>query len=263
LAQAASCCSSGSCEGESIAKRQEVCLAVIDHLRSGQLTGKAELDAFVDVQQSLQIPQEWFASWITGLAAQRTLPRYATAKRVNDIAAQSAGSLSLMTARALSDGAGEFAPVVHAQLTAWGAALRWCGLLHDVKSHVMQGRYMLPLDDLIRHQLTEKDLKRFAEEGTTKGDERWRALVNFETDRIRSLLRGGGKAMGSLADEGCRRTFAAAGVFALKRLERLLAKGGDPFATTVRLTTLQRVTAMPRVVKFVWDCAEKRPSRDA
>ena len=254
--QAAACCSGGSCEGESIAKRQEVCLAVIDHLLSGQLTGKPQLDAFVDVQGSLQLPRQWFEDWIKGMATQRTLPRYATSKRLSETMQRSTGTLMLMMARALSDSALPFAATVQSQLLAWGAGLRWCQLIGEVKSDFEARRIMLPLEDLVRHRLSERDIAAFAMASSAKGDERWQALMAFELDRVRNLFRGGSKSLSTLADESARRTFAAVGVFALKRLEKLIAKGGDPFAMQMKMSTMQRLATMPRVVRVVWESGE-------
>ena len=251
-AQAASCCSGGSCEGESIAKRHDVCLAVIDHLLSGQLTGKPELDAFLDVQQTLHLPRQWFESWVKGLATERTLPRYATSRRLNETVQQSAGLPLLMMGRALGDSREPFSSVVQAQLLALGGALRWCDLLQEVKEDFKHGRLMLPLDDLIQHRLVEKDIATFTSQSSTQGDPRWQQLMQFELDRVRNLFRGGAKALNALADEGARRTLAAIGVFALRRLEKLIGKGGDPFAMQVTMSTMQRLAAMPRVVRIVW-----------
>ncbi len=264
-AQAASCCGGGSCEGESIGRRQEVCLAVIDHLLGGELTGKPELDSFSDVQPALRLPREWFETWIKGMATERTLPRYATSKRLNETAQQSTGMPMLMMARALCESPHPFPATVQSQWLAWGAGLRWCQLLHEVKGDFEQRRIMLPLDDLVRHRLSEKDIAAFSIASSAQGDGRWRALMKFELDRVGNLFRGGGKALGALADESARRTFAAVGVFALRRLEKLIAKGGDPFAIQVKMTTLHRLAAMPRVVRMVWEGgkAGKQESRKA
>jgi hypothetical protein len=68
--------------------------------------------------------------------------------------------------------------------------------------------------------------------------------------------------MSGLANEGSRRTFAAMGVFALKRLERLVIAGGDPFAMRVTMSTWQRLAAMPRAVRIVWEQSSNLAPRD-
>ncbi len=251
------CCSSGGCEGESIAQRQQVCLAVVDHLLSGQETGKPELDAFLDVQQAIALDRAWLHRWIAGLATERSLPRYATWKRLSDTFADSAGMLALMMARVLMNPTGgEAAPLpalLEAQLLATGIAMQVSRALQNIAHDLAQGRLLIPLDDLIKHQLTERDLATFAQKQSTGGDPRWTALMGHQLERVRNLLRGGAKALPALADEGSRRTFAAMGVFAMSPLERLSQAGGDPFATQIKLNAWQRLKAMPRAVRMVWD----------
>ena len=251
-AQAASCCSSGSCEGESIAQRQQVCLAVIDHLLGGLETGKPELDAFLDVQPKLELPRVWFEQWIAGLASERSLPRYATWKRLSETIGASGGVPSLLAARVLASH-GEFSAVAESQFLAWGSAIRLCAALANIGEDWKHGRVLLPLDDLIKHHLTEKDIATFTQQGTSRGDDRWLSLMQFELDRIRNLFRGGAKALSALNDEGARRTFTATGVFAMRRLEKLVKTGGDSFAMKVTMSTFERLASMPRVVRMVWE----------
>lgn len=251
-AQAASCCSSGSCEGESIAQRQQVCLAVIDHLLGGLETGKPELDAFLDVQPALGLPRVWFEQWIAGMASERSLPRYATWKRLSETIGACGGVPSLLAARVLAS-QGEFSAVAESQFLAWGSAIRLCTALANIGEDWKHGRVLLPLDDLIKHHLTEKDIATFTQQGATHSDPRWLALMQFELDRIRNLFRGGAKALSTLRDEGARRTFTATGVFAMRRLEKLVKLGGDSFAAKVKMSTFERVTSMPRVVRIVWE----------
>lgn len=255
----AGCCG-GGCggEGESIERRRDVCLAVIDHLYSGLDTGKPELDAFLDVNAAAALPKAWLATMVQGMATQRTLPRYATWKRISEVMGQSHGMRAMLMARVLADPGRELSATEEGQLLAWGAAIRLCEAIEQTGDDYRHGRILLPLDDLVRHNLSERDIAAFTEQGGIGGDARWTRLMQFQLERIRNLLRGGARAMSVLADDGARRAFAATGTFALRRLERLIKAGGDPFATRITTSTWQRLAAMPRAVRAVWDAAQKR-----
>ncbi len=255
--QAAACCSTGGgCEGESLDQRRGVCLAVIEHLYGGLATGKPDLDAFLEVNRAMRLPSGWFELMVKGMEIERSLPRYATWKRLGDTLGGSGGMVAMLRAVILGLPETAITDTTRGQLIAWGSALRLCEALQSVGEDARLGRVMLPLDDLVKHRLSERDILRFAQRGTTGGDERWRSLMRFELDRVRNLLRGGAKAMSLLADQGARRTLAATGVFALKRLEKLVDAGGDGFSMRVTMGTWQRLTAMPRAVRVAWE-AEK------
>ncbi|MEX2214388.1 MAG: squalene/phytoene synthase family protein [Phycisphaeraceae bacterium] len=244
-------CSEGGCEGESIDTRRGVCLSVIDHLYNKLDTGKPELDAFLQVRPAFDLPRSLLDEWIQGASAERTLPRYATWKRLNEVLAGTGGAPAMLMAHVLAAAPASLeSPTVQGQIQAWGAAMRFISILENAGSDFKAGRLMLPLDDLIKAGLSEQAVGRFAEAGTTGGDERWMALMTAMLDRIRNLLRGGARSLAIITHAGTRRAVAALSVFAYDRLQRLMKAGGDPFATRITTSTWRRIRLMPRAARL-------------
>ncbi len=239
--------------------RRNVCVAVIDHLYSGLDTGKPELDAFLEVRAACDLPRGLFERWIDASALERTLPRCATWKKLNDLLGDSAGSAAMLAAAALmpdaGGGAAALSDTLTGQVQAFAAAIGLIGVIENIGADWKRGRLLLPLDDLVKFGLSERDVATFAEAGTTRGDERWQKLMRFEADRVRNLFRGGSRALSVLADDGCRRAAAVLGVIAMNRFERLLQKDGDPFQTRMTTSTWRRLACMPRAARLAVDPA--------
>ena len=247
----ASGCSEGGCSGESIETRRGVCLSVIDHLYNGLDTGKPELDAFLQVRSAFDLPRGLFETWIEGSATERTLPRYATWKRLNETLDATGGAPAMIAAHVLADMPTALqSPTTQGQLRAWGAALRFITVIENVAAEHKAGRLMLPLDDLVKAGLSEQAIARFTEAGTAAGDAKWQAFMQAALERIRNLLRGGARALSIISHGGTRRAAASIGVFAYDRLQRLIKAGGDPFATRITTSTWRRLRLMPRASRL-------------
>ena len=238
--------------------RRGVCVAVLDHLDSGLETGKPELDAYLDVKAACALPRGLLERWIEASSMERALPRCATWKKLNELFAGSVGSAATLAATALMpDGAGasSLSDTLTGQVHAFAAAIGLIGVLENIGEDWKLGRLLLPLDDLVKFGLGERDIARFAEAGSTAGDDRWQNLMQFEADRIRNLFRGGSRALSALADDGCRRAAAVVGVIAMNRFERLLSRGGDPFQTRMTTSAWRRLACMPRAARLAVDPA--------
>jgi len=184
------CCGEG---GSPAQRRRGVCSAIIAHLFAGEPTGKPELDGFAPLATQLGLSPIPFEQYCDGVAASLVRPRIATWKRFREQTETTAGVLARLAFQvAVSP---EIDDTKQHQLTAWADALRLidelCRLGETWRTHQ---RIVLPLDDLIKFRLSDRDIAQFAERATCDNDERFKAFIAFEVDRINTLLDGGTKA---------------------------------------------------------------------
>lgn len=238
-------CGSGGCGGESPEKRRAVCAAVLDHLCSGEPTGKPALDDFAGVARRHALPRAAFDAMCDGMLTFSTLKRYATWSRLLGVAQAIGGSSALLTWRVLGQDRGDAKPSLDAQVVAWGSAL-WCMEWSANIGHAWgTQRLTVPLDDLLKCDLSPTEVSGFYAGGSAAGDARWSRLMSLETQRIASLYEGGLGALESLSPAG-RRAASVCGELARGRWLGFLRDGADPFATRgATWGTLSRLSRMP------------------
>lgn len=252
-------CGSGGCDGESIAQRQNVCLAVIDHLEQGLETGKDDLDAYLGLREAVGLQRGGLERFVRGLAAELSTARFATWKSVRRTFDDSAGSLGFLLTQLLTDKVVANDSAFEQQARAAGIAMRLMRTVANLRDDWREGRLLLPLDDLVKQKIKLSELPTFVSDGAVNSHDgnaatkRWANLMAFESQRIADLLRGAARGLESLADEGCRRFAAALLVFEIDRFTRLLQAGGDPFATRITTTTWRRITLMRRAHRLAVD----------
>ena len=240
-----------SCQaGESDEQRRAVCLAVLDHLYAGKPTGKPELDGFSQVAQYLAIPREQWDRLVDGLIEQSAVRRYATWARMRDHLERTAGIAAQLGVRLFIDPSQRQAVYssVHERVAAMGAGTGLTKILADLGNLGRHGRLMLPLDDLLKFELTEADVLRFIEMGTSGNDRRWRRLITFETARARNLIRGGAGALSSLEGDWARRAVAVVAAQYLGLLDQI--ERGDVFAHRPRTRPWHRLAQLPGAVRM-------------
>ncbi len=229
------------CESESVEQRQGVCLSVLDHLYAGEPTGRGELDGFAAVAGRYELRREDFADMVEALAAMQNLRRIATWAKLRTLAARSYGSIARMTYRTTCAGDND------QRIDAWAAAMLLIDMLERVGPDWRQGRLMLPLDDLVKCKLAERDIAGFVEANSAAGDARWHDLLELQAQRIANLCRGGATALTQL-DPPLHRAWVVFGELQLARLDQLRSRHGTRFNEPLRLSTWQRVARMPRAI---------------
>jgi phytoene/squalene synthetase len=240
-----------TCGGESPQQRRAVCAAVLDFLYSGQKTGKPELDGFLAVVTPCAIARESFDAIADGLSDFLTTRRFATWNRLRQTVGQSAGAEAALALAVLRRDAGPLPDTAAAQMSAWATSLRLASLLPAVGAYWKQGRLILPLEDLVKHGLSERDLDAMTNAPRNApgpaDDPRWVALMRFECDRLRTLHRGGAGWLTALTPAGAR----AAAIFGrsvLRRLDHFEAGGFDSSSTQPPPTLWSRLRHLPAAV---------------
>lgn len=238
-------CGASGCGGESPEKRRAVCAAVLDHLYSGQPTGKAALDGFADVARRHDLPRASFDALCDGMLTFTTLKRYATWARLLGVAQAIGGSSALLAWRMLDPAHDSVRKSRDAQIAAWGAAL-WCmEWTASIGRAWETQRLTVPLDDLVKCDLSPTDISAFFAKRSAAGDDRWARLMSLEAQRIASLYEGGLGALDGLSPAG-RRAASVCGELVRGRWLRFLRRGADPFAVRdATWGTLARLSRMP------------------
>lgn len=145
-------------------------------------------------------------------------PRYATYPDVLDYCRRSANPIG----RLLLHLYGVTTAADLARSDAICAALQLVNFWQDIGIDWRKGRVYLPQEDLARFGVTEAQI------GQARCDERWRALIAFETARTRALLESGRPLLRALP---WRVALELSGVLAggHRILDRIDGAGGDVF----------------------------------
>jgi len=243
----------GSCGGaESPEKRRDVCLAVLDHLYSGEPTGKATLDGFFTVATRQQIPRELFERLIHGLYTWNTTRRCATWAKLHALCDETGGVAALIAFRAMLpvSAGSELTPKSQSLITAWGASLRLTWALEHIGRDKLAGRQLLPMDDLVRFGVLESALNSWAKAGNAGGDEKWKSLLAFEVERAENLYRGGCGALSLLSDRD-RKAAAIWGEGWCEKMAALRSGACDGLSNTDATAAgfWKRITRLPAAIK--------------
>lgn len=225
-------------------ERLKVCSAVLDYLLGGEKTGEAHLDGFAEIVKHAGIGRARFDEYVHGLAELQALKRVATWSRLRAALEKAAGAPALIVAEMFAD---DYPDDRRARLIAWATAPALLELLCDTAKLWRCGeRLLIPLDDLVKCRLTEKDIARFTENQTAAGDERWQALAQLQSERIANLRAGGLAGLDPLPPDVRR----AALVYAEIRMIRLNTLA-DPFAVSKPITTWQRVRRVMPAIRLM------------
>ncbi|HZU77413.1 MAG TPA: squalene/phytoene synthase family protein, partial [Dehalococcoidia bacterium] len=120
-----------------------------------------------------------------------------------------------------------------------GRALQLINILRDVREDAERDRIYLPLDDLARFGISEREII----DGTSPS--RWKELVAFEARRARALYRDGIRVTELIPTQAavCVRTMA--GIY-LRILERIEADPMLPLRTRTSLSAATKLAVMAR-----------------
>lgn len=154
------------------------------------------LRALVAVARRFDIPPSHFFDLITGMQMDLERTRYATFEELRGYCWHVASTVGLMCSRIF----GATRPSTEGYAVDLGIALQLTNIVRDVKSDAEMGRVYIPHEDFVRFGYSEEDLL------ASVYDERFVALMRFETERARAYYRS---ARAQLAGEDHRAFFAA------------------------------------------------------
>jgi 15-cis-phytoene synthase len=151
------------------------------------------------------IPRRYFEEVIDGVEMDLSRTRYATFSELELYCHRVASAVGLICIEIF----GYANPSAHTYAERLGLAFQLTNILRDVNEDASRGRIYLPLEDLVRFQVSEDEILR----GVYSS--RFRSLMEFEADRARHFYREAEHALAPedraslLAAEGMRRIYAA------------------------------------------------------
>lgn len=146
---------------------------LVDHPPAGELVALA----WADTERRYNIPRGYAEQLIDGVARDLSQVRYETFDQLAEYSYGVASTVGLMAMHIIGFRSEEALPYA----VKLGVALQLTNILRDVAEDWNAGRLYLPLDELARFNLTEQDI----DSGVL--DDRWRAFMQFQIDRTRTL----------------------------------------------------------------------------
>lgn len=212
------------------------------------------IEAVGQVVRGYQVPRQLFLDYADGLRADQCVRRYATWASLEKHLHATGGVIGVIVSGVLGVTHSDAAALA----SALGCAVRLTGILKTLPDDVRRGMIYLPLEDMVRHRVSEADLKAA---GTQRVPgvpgavtSRLLELVRFEVDRARMLLRTAAERIPWLADDGSRLAVSAVVVRTAAELDAIAAAGYDLFIARPGLTGGQKF----RRLRAVWRLARRR-----
>jgi phytoene synthase len=159
--------------------------------------------AWADTQARYGIPRGYAEQLINGIARDLVQTRYSTFTDLAEYCYGVASTVGLMVMHIIGFQASSALPYA----IKLGVALQLTNILRDVGEDWRAGRLYLPLDELAAFGLTEADVS------AGHVDDRWRAFMHFQIDRIRTLYREAEPGLAFLAPDGRLAIGAAATLY--------------------------------------------------
>jgi squalene synthase HpnC len=209
-------------EGDTLSSERIAALdrfeAALDAIAAGDLPALPPFADLADVVRRHQLPLAPFRELLSAFRQDVTTSRYPTAAALFDYCGRSANPIG----RLLLHLYGAPSPSNVAWSDAICTGLQLVNFWQDIALDWRIGRIYLPQEDLERFGVSEAQI------AAARCDERWRALLAFETARARSLIDAGRPLVRALP---WRVGLELAGVLAGAQLilERIDLAGGDVF----------------------------------
>lgn len=232
----------GCCQGQP-AGPFSVCHAVLDHLWTGEPTGKDELNGFAALQQQYDLPRERFDRIINGWQGFSKVPRIATWSRFRELHDRANAPMIDLLLSLLGE---QLEDTSRLQVESIALAMSVAHVLNDIGHALKRGVVPLPLDDLVRFGIHDHQLINFANQ-QLPGDQRWCALVDHEVNRALTLLHGGAKATAAINHAATRRALAVLVRGYQMWLMKMARHAEDLMTSHVELTRFEHFRAMAGV----------------
>jgi squalene synthase HpnC/squalene synthase HpnD len=203
--------------------------ALLDEAAAGHTEGHAVLPALADTIARFEIPTRYFHDLILGAEMDLTVASYATFDRLSEYCYRVAGTVGL-TCLHVFGFRDPRAPDLAERL---GLAFQLTNILRDVQSDYEMGRVYLPLEDLARFGVRERDLR-----GSLTPQ--LRELLAFEADRVWRFYEEGAPLVAQV-DPNSRATLWALIRTYSSLLARIEERGFDVFSSRVSLSSAEKL----------------------
>ncbi len=203
--------------------------ALLDEATAGHTEGHAVLPALADTIARFEIPTRYFHDLILGAEMDLTVASYATFDRLSEYCYRVAGTVGL-TCLHVFGFRDPRAPDLAERL---GLAFQLTNILRDVQSDYEMGRVYLPLEDLARFGVRERDLR-----GPLTPQ--LRELLAFAADRAWRFYEEGAPLVAQV-DSNSRATLWTLVRTYSSLLARIEERGFDVFSSRVSLSSAEKL----------------------
>ena len=243
----------GCGSGSSVQARLGMLRDRLDEIYDGQLElprpesrseAQHTLHAFGLAARRYEIPRQLFLDLAEGCAEDLAVSRYATWKSLERHCYYTGGVVGLMVACVL--GLTNSGAAGHA--IEMGNAIRFTGILRDLKKDWRRGSVYLPLEDLVRFRYSEREL------AAGVVSDNFRDLMCFEIDRARKMYRAAAEGVCWLAGDGTRLAASAVALLQAGTLTVIERLDYDVFSRPWLLAQtagqkFRRLSAAPRLAR--------------
>ena len=192
--------------------------------------------AWSDLLKIYKIPQNLPLDLIRGVLMDTNIKRYETFGELYIYCYRVASTVGLMSSEIL--GYSDSVALKYAE--KMGIAMQLTNILRDVKEDALMGRIYLPLEDLRRFNVSEKQI--FANEF----DDNFRELMKFQIERAENFYGKGEKGI-SFLDEDSRFTVLLASRTYAQILDEIKKLDYNVFLERAHTTKLQKILSIPKI----------------
>lgn len=215
------CCSGSGMEGRLAMVRERV-----DRIYAGEWCpagdsdeGQLAIRAAGMTIQNTGVPRAWWERVIEGRRMELTIRRYATWASVERMLGNVGGAAATILAGVVGVTSSE----AGREMEELGKAAAWTGMLRNVNGDWERGLVRIPLEDLVRFGVREKELG--------GGGEKVGALMRFEVKRGEGMYEAGARGLRWLAGDG---STLAGGIVVATGRGLLRSLGRRPAGATLR-----------------------------
>ncbi len=189
--------------------------------------------ALKDTVEKFRIPRSLLDDMISGMEDDLHRNRFQTFEDLYEYCYKVASTVGLVCIEIY----GYDSPEAKDEAEAWGVYMQLINILRDVLEDSKRGRIYLPLDDLIRYGITEKDVLAGESLGDHPG---WEPFCKNYTRRAKNYGRSAKSLLGRL-DKQMRYSPAAMMAFYDSILRKIAKNEGDVFTERVQLSKPEKI----------------------
>ena len=209
----------------------------LDAVFDGHIPQNGILPAFLDTVTSFSIPAEYFHWVIDGAEMDLSIFQYETFDELYRYCFNVASAVGLVCLQIF----GFRDPSAKKYAEDCGIAFQLTNILRDVREDADLGRIYLPIEDLKRFGYSPEELRR----GVL--DERFRRLMQFETERTRDYYASARKLI-PLVEEGSRPALWAMIQIYERILDRIEQRQFDVFRTPIHLAGREKLSIAMKAI---------------
>ena len=192
--------------------------------------------AWNDLLKNYKIPQDLPLDLIKGVLMDTNIKRYESFTELYVYCYRVASTVGLMSSEIL--GYSDVVALEYAE--KMGVAMQLTNILRDVKEDAAIGRIYLPLEDLRKFNVTEKQIL------ANEFDENFRELMKFQIERAENYYHEGEKGIRFLEKDSRFTVLLASRTYA-KILEEIKKLNYNIFLKRAHTTKLQKILSIPKI----------------